>query len=109
MVLALNSPLSNCHLFELTEKLLLAWDQIRNLQETSSSLPALFASSQGRALQVLHLNITRRPGIALLELGDGGAIHIEAVTNTSTFCTEDTVYFMFCLCMDYLQSRMNFI
>lgn len=99
----LHSLLSNVYLLQPSDKLLLKWDQIENLQETGTAPTALFKSFSKRAPQVLYPNIVRRAGIAYLELDDGGAVLSKKVIEISVFRSEDTVYFKARLCMHYLQ------
>lgn len=107
MVFALDSRLSNCHLFQLSAKLLLKWDQIRSHQKTGAKLFALFARFPERSSHVLHFIIVCLAGILLLVLDDGIAILSGELLHSSALRPEKTVYFMARLRMKYLQSGMK--
>lgn len=107
IVSALHSFLSNCHLVRLSGTLLLKWDQIGKLQESGPALPALLESFPEREQEVLHLSITCRDGISLLELDDALTWLSEELTGTSVFSPEDTVYLKAHLRMDCSQSGLK--
>lgn len=107
MVFALSNLLSDCHLIQLSEKLLPSYNRVENLYETSTALSDFIASFPERGSHVLRLNTVCRAGISLLELNDGGAILSEKEVNTSLLISEGTVYFKACLCMGYLQSDIK--
>lgn len=77
MMSTLPSILSIIHLFLLTNNQLLEWDQIRNLLQTDTTLPTLFAIFRERGSQVVHFYNVRWAGVTFLGLDEGGAILIE--------------------------------
>lgn len=82
---ALHSLFSNCHLFHLLDKLILEWDHIRNLEPTSTTIPAFLASFPDQALQILRLNITQQAGIAVLGVENDGTVVGQELKYISVF------------------------
>lgn len=77
MVCAPYDILSNGHLFRLSDKLLLDWDQILHLKPTGDLLLGSFAVFPEQASQCLQLQIVRQTEIRVPKLDNDGAVASE--------------------------------